>query len=188
MRSLVGLESLAGFIVDLGGSSAKFFASMFARPEQVILVDINYNRVRQAKTKRPSLHVIVADGRNLPLADGSVEMTICNSVIEHVEDQDILAAEIRRVSRGYFLQTPNKGFPLETHSLIALPFYNLITAIWLRRLMCKILGANFDFINNVRYLSEQKLRTLFPEGTITHEKVLGLKKSFYVYLRNKDMR
>jgi SAM-dependent methyltransferase len=187
IRDLTGIDSLAGFILDLGGGSAGFFAAMFPRPEQVILLDINYKSVYRARQKQSALHAIVADGRRLPLLSGSVAMTVSNSVIEHVDDPGTLAVEVRRVSQGYFLQTPNGDFPLETHSLIAIPFYNFIPWMWLRQLLCKIFGANFKYISSARYLPEQELRFLFPEATITYEKVLGLKKSFYVYCLNENI-
>ena len=188
IQEVVGIERAAGFILDLGSGAASFLADMFPRPEQIILLDIDYKRASMAKRIHPALHIIVADGKHLPLADSSVAMTICNSVIEHVDDQDILAAEICRVSQGYFLQTPYKGFPVETHSFIGLPFYNVMPTKWLRRFMCRMLGANFDYVNSVRYLSEQQLKTLFPEARIIYEKAFGFKKSFYVYLRNEDMK
>ena len=188
IRDLIGIESLPGLILDLGGGPASFFAAMFPRPEQVILLDIDYNRACQARRRQSTLHVIVSDGERLPLSDRSVDVTICNSVIEHVDDPDALATEIRRVSRSYFSQTPNGDFPLETHSFIAIPFYNFIPWVWLRRLMCKIFGANFEYVSSVRYLPEQELRFLFPEATITYEKVLGLKKSFYVYHLDEHIR
>jgi ubiquinone/menaquinone biosynthesis C-methylase UbiE len=186
MKDLIELNSPAGFALDLGGGPASFFATMFPSPEQVILVDVDYDLATQAKQKHPALHVIVADGARLPLADCSMDATICNSVIEHVDDPDALAAEIRRVSQGYFLQTPNGDFPLETHSFIVIPFYNFIPWMRLRRFVCRIFGANFEYVSGVRYLSEQRLRFLFPGATITYEKVLGLKKSFYVYLLTEN--
>lgn len=186
IRDLVEIESLAGFILDLGGGPASFFAAMFPKPEQVILVDIDYNQACRAKRNQSALHIIVADGGRLPLADCSVDITVCNSVIEHVDDPAALAAEIRRVSWGYFLQTPNGGFPLETHSFVAIPFYNYLPWVKLRRFVCKMFRADFDYVSNVRYLPEQRLQLLFPEARITHEKVLGFTKSFYVYHLNRS--
>ncbi len=185
IRDLTGIESLSGLILDLGGGPASFLAALFPRPQQVILVDVSYDSVHQAKRKQSALHVIVADGGNLPLVSDSVDVTVCNSVIEHVDDPDALASEIRRVSRGYFLQTPNGRFPLETHSFIAIPFYNFIPWMWLRRLVCKLFGTDFDYVNSVSYLSEQRLRVLFSEATIAYEKFFGLKKSFWVYRTNE---
>lgn len=188
IRDLARIESLEGFILDLGGGPASFFAAMFPKPDQVILVDVNINLARQAKGKQPALHAIVADGRRLPLADCSVDMTVCNSVIEHVDDPDALVAEICRASRGYFLQTPNGNFPLETHSYVPMPFYNSIPWAWLRRLISKIFGANYGYVSSVRYLSEQGLISLFPEATIAYEMAFGLKKSYYVYRTSERLR
>ena len=187
IRNLMKVESRTGVILDLGGGPASFFAARFPRPEQVILLEINQALACQAKQKQPALHVIVADGERLPLADCSIEIIVCNSVIEHVDHPDALAAEMRRVGQGYFLQTPCRDFPLETHSFIAMPFYSLIPWMWLRRLVCKVFKANFEYLSSVRYLSEQGLRLLFPEAVITHERVLGLKKSFYVYCLNRNV-
>lgn len=180
------LDFSEGFILDLGGGPASFFAALFPRPEAVILADVDYKVAKRAKEINPALQVVLADGCHLPLANCSVKATVCNSVIEHVATPSALATEIRRVSQSYFLQTPNGQFPAETHSFIAIPFYHLIPWMSLSLLMCKIFGANFEYVNSVRYLSEETLNSLFPEATLAYEKSLGLKKSFYVFRVNKE--
>jgi SAM-dependent methyltransferase len=177
----MGPGVLSGLVLDLGGGKASFFAAMFPWPERVILLDISHKLAYQAKQERPALYVVVADGGRLPLADGSVSMTVCNSTIEHVCDPDALASEVHRVSRAYFLQTPHGGFPLETHSFVPIPFYNLIPWVGLRRFVCRVFGASFEYVSSVHYLSERELQRLFPEAKIAYEKVIGLKKSFYIY-------
>ena len=181
IHRLLRVEEVSGFILDLGGGPASFFGAMFSRPEQVILLEVDCGRACKAKRTKPALRVIVADGEHLPLSDCSVSMTVCNSVIEHVDDPGALAREIDRVSQSYFLQTPNGNFPLETHSFIAIPFYHVIPWIWLRRLVCEVYGASFEYVSSVCYLSEQQLKHIFPRATITYETVLGLTKSYYVY-------
>ncbi len=187
IQDITNLQDLSGFILDLGGGPASFFSAVFPRPKQVVLLDISHELARQAKRKRPGLHAIVADGGRLPLADCSVDMTICNSVIEHVDEPRALAAEIRRVSQGYFLQTPSGDFPVELHSFIAIPFYGLIPWVRLRGFLCKVFGADFEYVSSVRYVTEQRLRSLFPDATISYERVLGLKKSFYVFRFKEDI-
>ncbi|HWX97056.1 MAG TPA: class I SAM-dependent methyltransferase [Solirubrobacteraceae bacterium] len=56
----------------------------------------------------------------LPFADGEFDLVYCSSVIEHVPPsrRSRFAAEIRRVGRGWFVQTPAFSFPLEPHSLL----------------------------------------------------------------------
>jgi SAM-dependent methyltransferase len=58
----------------------------------------------------------------LPFADREFDLVYCSSVIEHVPParRVAFAAEIRRVGRGWFVQTPARSFPIEPHAL--LPF------------------------------------------------------------------
>jgi SAM-dependent methyltransferase len=58
----------------------------------------------------------------LPFADGEFDLVYCSSVIEHVAParRAAFAAEVRRVGRGWFVQTPAYSFPIEPHAL--LPF------------------------------------------------------------------
>jgi SAM-dependent methyltransferase len=56
----------------------------------------------------------------LPFADGEFDLVYCSSVIEHVPlaQRGAFAAEVRRVGRGWFVQTPARSFPIEPHSLL----------------------------------------------------------------------
>lgn len=62
-----------------------------------------------------------ADAANgLPFADHEFDLVYCSSVIEHVPPprRAAFAREIRRVGRGWFVQTPAFSFPIEPHSLL----------------------------------------------------------------------
>lgn len=56
----------------------------------------------------------------LPFADEEFDLVYCSSVIEHIAppQRGAFAAEIRRVGRGWFVQTPAWSFPLEPHALL----------------------------------------------------------------------
>ncbi len=58
----------------------------------------------------------------LPFADGEFDLAYSSSVVEHVAParRAAFAHELRRVARGWFVQTPAASFPIEPHSL--LPF------------------------------------------------------------------
>jgi SAM-dependent methyltransferase len=94
----------------------------------------------------------------LPFADGEFDLVYCSSVIEHVSParRAAFAAEVRRVGRGWFVQTPAYSFPLEPHSL--LPF-----AHWLpvraRRLYWR-LGAAGEW-EDISLLRRAEMEALF---------------------------
>src|SRR5437016_3230623 len=56
----------------------------------------------------------------LPFAAGEFDLVYCSSVIEHVPAarRAAFAAEVRRVGRGWYVQTPAYAFPIEPHSLL----------------------------------------------------------------------
>jgi len=68
----------------------------------------------------PFVEADVLEG--LPFADGEFDLAYCSSVIEHVDpaDRDAFARELRRVARGWFVQTPAYSFPVEPHALLPL--------------------------------------------------------------------
>ena len=59
----------------------------------------------------------------LPFADGEFDLVYSSSVVEHVAAGPArgLRAELRRVARGWFVQTPAASFPIEPHSLLPSP-------------------------------------------------------------------
>ena len=66
---------------------------------------------------------VAGDGRALPFRDGAFDVVFSNSVIEHVgdaESQSRFAREVARVGRAYWVQTPNRWFPVEQHLLTPL--------------------------------------------------------------------
>lgn len=68
----------------------------------------------------PGLFVQADAAAGLPFADGAFDLVHCSSVIEHVPParRPAFAAEVRRVGRGWFVQTPAWSFPLEPHALL----------------------------------------------------------------------
>lgn len=68
----------------------------------------------------PGPFVRVDATRGLPFEDGEFDVVYCSSVLEHIEPaaRPAVASEIRRVGRGWFVQTPAREFPIEPHSLL----------------------------------------------------------------------
>ena len=120
-----------------------------------------------------------ADGTQLPFDDGSFPVVFSNSVIEHVPKvlQPAFAREIRRVGERYFVQTPNRWFPIEPH--YQMPFVHFLPERALRALNKRFTMGwrKRSEWHETTLLSASDLRRLFPDATIHRERVLGLTKS-----------
>lgn len=109
----------------------------------------------------------------LPFADGEFDLAYSSSVIEHVapELRAAFASELRRVARGWMVQTPAWEFPVEPHAL--LPF-----AHWLpprvRRPYWR-LGVAGEW-EDIRLLRRAEVEALF--GPALPERVGPLVKSW----------
>src|SRR5690348_13846366 len=104
-------------VLDVGGSPDTW-QSLDVRPRVTLL---NMPRTREELAAADSW--VAADGRALPFRDGAFDIVFSNSVIEHVgdaESQRRFAREVARVGRSYWVQTPNRWFPVEQHLLTPL--------------------------------------------------------------------
>jgi len=119
--------------------------------------------------------LVIGDARAMPFADGEFDVAYCNSLLEHVRpvDRPLVAAEIRRVARRWFVQTPNLWFPFEPHVL--LPGYQFLPASMQGRLSG--LAASGGAHEWTRLLDARALARLFPDGRILRERVGPLTKS-----------
>lgn len=170
----------AGPLLDLGGGSVVFPPVLASQRNRIIIADISINHLQSVGERLPEATLVLADGRDMPFADESIGCVFCNSVVEHVDQPAKMAKEIARIGRSYFVQTPNRSFPLEMHSVIPIPLYHLFPRP-IQRLLCKLFRASYEYISSVRYLSESELRGMFPDATLHKETFFGLTKSFYLY-------
>jgi SAM-dependent methyltransferase len=109
----------------------------------------------------------------LPFSDDEFDLVYCSSVIEHVPpaQRATFAAELRRVGRGWLVQTPARSFPIEPHSLLP-------GAHWLPPHLRKPywrLGAAGSW-EDISLLSRRELEALF--GHALPERVGPLVKSW----------
>jgi SAM-dependent methyltransferase len=109
----------------------------------------------------------------LPFADGAFDLVYCSSVIEHVAPsrRDAFAAELKRVGRGWLVQTPAFSFPIEPHALLPFAHWLPVTA---RKRYWK-LGAAGDW-EDIALLRRGELERLF--GPALPERVGPLVKSW----------
>jgi len=179
-------------ILDVGGAP-ETWDLLRIRPRVTLL---NTPRTREEMSGAASW--VAGDGRALPFRDAAFDIVFSNSVIEHVgdaESQRRFAQEVMRVGCGFWVQTPNRWFPLEQHLLT--PIVHWLPAKWQRRivprfnlwaLLVRPTRDRRDFylehyLREVRLLDEQQLRRLFPGVTLLRERTLGWTKSLVAMRR-----
>jgi len=172
-------------ILDVGAGAGGAL-ERFNTTNEIVAVDITPQKSEWLAS--PNVTVQQADGTKLPFADGEFPVVFSNSVIEHVprELQPAFAAEIRRVGRHYFVQTPNRYFPIEPH--YQLPLFQFFPER-LQRALNRRLSLGWrekGYWEEVNLLSAREMRRLFPDGELRREKVLGLTKSLMVVRREPE--
>ena len=174
-------------ILDIGGTQ-QFWDLMLAN--EPLDIRVTLLNIEHQKTSGERFVSAVGDARAMPqYADKSFDVVFSNSVIEHVGDfasQRRMAHEIQRVGERFFVQTPNKRFPLEPHFLFPFFQYLPITARtwlvnnfdvgWYRRIRDKS-SARAE-IESIQLLTRKQFAELFPRARIHEEKLAGLTKSF----------
>ncbi|MCU1235535.1 MAG: Methyltransferase type 11 [Candidatus Solibacter sp.] len=141
---------------------------------------------------------VAGDGRALPFRDGAFDVVFSNSVIEHVgdaESQRRFAREVARVGRAYWVQTPNRWFPVEQHLLT--PLVHWLPKDWQRRIVPRftvwsaLVRPSPDrrafylehYLDDVLLLSADEFASLFPGARVIRERVLGWTKSLVAMRR-----
>ena len=121
----------------------------------------------------PFVQADAAEG--LPFGDGAFDLAYASSVVEHVPParRGRFAAELARVARGLYVQTPAWSFPVEPHAL--LPAAHWLPAA-VRRPYWR-LGAQGPW-EDVALLHRWELQALFPAATVHPERVGPVAKSW----------
>jgi SAM-dependent methyltransferase len=132
---------------------------MYPWPERITAVsDVPLTRFAELF---PMIRSVTADGRQLPFDDNAFDIAFSNAVIEHVggrDDQRRFVHELCRVARRVFISTPNRWFPVETHTL--LPFVHWLP-LEARNAVFRAVGKGGWA--DVNLLSSRQLVALFPE-------------------------
>jgi len=177
-------------ILDVGGTETVWERIGFAGDPTI---NITLANIYPIQTTHPNIRSIVADGKNLhQFADGHFDVVYSNSVIEHVGDfkeMKRMADEIRRVGKDYFVQTPNRYFPVEPHFLF--PLFQFLPRT-VRVALARFLDLGWvgrqptwkaaqDAVDSINLLSMRQVGELFPDAAINREIVVGLTKSLVAY-------
>ncbi len=189
-------------VLDLGGGSGGLVlhCKRIGIEARWTVADL-YRQLPAAIGETSGIRFVQLSGQGpLPFADAEFDAVICNAVIEHVtlpkeecesvsiserdwasrsfEHQMEFAAEIRRIGRSYFVETPHRDFPIDSH--LWLPFTNWFRHSSLVRLVrisdrywVKSSDDNVDW----NLLRTSQMKKLFPAADIHIERVLGMPKA-----------
>ncbi len=180
-------------LLDIGGHPQTWtFEARSCEPVPVTLVNLRFpNPAAFSDSRFTAVH---GDATDLPFESQSFDIAYSNSVIEHLttwERQQAFASEARRVAKSLWIQTPARHFPIEPHLLT--PFFQYLP----RRLQVRV-ARHFtlwgllskpsatqvnEFISQIRLLTLQEMKHLFPDCLILKERVFSITKS-YIAIRS----
>ncbi len=188
-------------ILDLGSENGsnifKVLQNTKVKNENVVIADIDLNAIEEGKRLYGFNTALIKENERLDFPNNFFDIVYCSSVIEHTtvnksdiwkltdgkqfkeaawEKQKTFAEEIVRLGKQYFVQTPCKTFPIESHTWLPfvgylprevfLPILRVSNRYWIKQ-------ADPDF----NLLGEKEMQKLFPNARILSEKKFGVTKS-----------
>src|SRR5690554_707519 len=112
-------------ILDVGGTESFWVNRGYHKNN---LVHITLLNLTKTEVEHKNMVSVIGNACDLSeYTDNSFDLVFSNSVIEHLysyENQVLMAKEIQRVGKNYYIQTPNKYFFIEPHYL--LPFFQFL--------------------------------------------------------------
>ena len=179
-------------VLDIGGTP-ECWQMLAVQPRLVLL-----NTPRAKDDLAGTASWVAGDGCCLPFRDQSFDVVFSNSVIEHVggrASQERFAREAARVGRAYWVQTPNRWFPIEQHLLT--PLIHWLPKPWQRRIVPRfnlwsvLVPVTADrrrfyiehYLRDVRLLGLGEVREMFPGARVVRERFCGITKSLVAMKR-----
>lgn len=174
-------------ILDVGGVPETWYGTGFE--SNVTLINLSFN------CKLSGLRCVEGNACKMNMfSDKEFDVVFSNSVIEHVgcyDNQVNFSNEVCRVGTRYWIQTPNKLFPVELHFLFPFfqflpkPAQNFIATRWKYSHVYRNNNGNIKNILNeaesLRLLSKCEMAQLFPDSSIYEEKYFYLHKSIVAF-------
>jgi len=188
-------------ILDLGSETGSNIHMVLqgtpVNPDNVYIADMDFELIERGRNTFGFVPVLIDGSDKFPFADGFFDIVYCSSVIEHVtvpkeyvwsmysgkefkreslKHQKEFAGEIKRLGKQYFVQTPFKHFPVESHTW--LPFI-----AWFPRwvLIPLVRFTNLFWVKKTTpdwyLLNRTEMSDLFENAIIETEKSFGLTKS-----------
>lgn len=168
-------------VLDIGGT-AGYWRHLGLAPDDLTLLNI-------VEAGGPGIRMIVGDACEPPaqVLDRTYDLVVCNSTIDQVggfERRRQLADVISRAGDAYWVQTANRGFPLDAYFLF--PWFSAfpveVRVAILRRWKLTHMHTRdpvmaLHRVMSVELQSERDMIGLFPDARIIRERFCGVTKS-----------
>jgi hypothetical protein len=191
-------------ILDLGGGDGSHIAMVVPGHRNVTIADIDRGKLDLARFRYAHKSRVLTESERLPFHDREFDIVFCSSVIEHITGpkevvgeirstrvfetratlhQHRFAEEVRRIGKSYFVQTPYKYFPIESHTsapgfVILLP-RSAQLEIWKR-------WPFYNHVPDFNLLTVRDMQRFFPDAEIHLESEFGFTKSIMAVRRIED--
>lgn len=170
-------------VIDIGVTSdesyqeSNYFEKMYPYKDQIVCVGTEDGGHLEEKYPGVQFQKVIP-GQPFPFKDKEFDIAFSNAVIEHVGNtkaQTNFVLEMARVSKAFFLTTPNRWFPVEFHT--AIPLLHFFPKKTYRKVL-SIMGESYwSKEENLNLLSRKDLRALFsdnPGVVIDNVKLFGI--------------
>ncbi|MFC5585203.1 class I SAM-dependent methyltransferase [Nitratireductor kimnyeongensis] len=177
-------------ILDLGGTEEYWrigadFLNHHRHKLKITLLNLEAEQVEDTEI----FEACAGDAADPLLLEGErFDLVHSNSVVEHMGSWDRMqrfAENSKRLSRRYFVQTPNYWFPFEPH--FRLPGFQYLSKTMKVSLVQRFQlgffprtpdrGEACDLVRHNTLISATQMQRLFDDGTIVFEKFAFLNKS-----------
>jgi SAM-dependent methyltransferase len=172
-----------GVTSDFSHAESNFFERLYPYPNQLTCVGTEDGS--HLMLEYPGLRYLpVVSGQPLPFNDGQFDIVFSNAVLEHVGsriEQARFVAELRRVSKAFFVTTPNRWFPVEHHT--GLPFLHYLPPALFRGLIRNTRYRYWADEANLNILTVPEMAKLFPDAGTRIEivRLLGIGSNLVAY-------
>ena len=169
-------------VLDLGGD-ARAWRLSGVQPAHVTLLNVASQEVEESW-----MTAVDGDACDPPDSVLGADLIYSNSVIEHIGGhwRRQQFAEVVRSGPPYWVQTPNRYFPIEPHFMV--PWAQHLPLAARRRVIAHWPVGNYAEMSDqgrtlesaldIELLSGTEMGFYFPDAELRRERVLGLTKSF----------
>ena len=177
-------------ILDVGGTQTIWERIGFADQHDIHITILN---IVPVPVDHSNMTAVVGSACSMSqFQDRQFDIVFSNSVIEHVGgDREVrsMANEIRRVGKSYYVQTPNRYFPVEPHFVF--PMFQFLP-IRVRAALVHAFPLGWfpripdrkeaeATVRSINLLSKSQVRSLFPDAETAEERLFGMTKSIQAY-------